>query len=62
MKILIHDCVEYAWCELPDGRLLYGNSVESLSETLDMMSEAGMFIQDVNLEKEKFSYSLNYNR
>jgi len=62
MKILIHDCNDYAFCELPDGRLLYGMTVDEISETLDMMSEAGMFIQDVDYEKEKFSYSLNYNR
>lgn len=62
MKILIHECSDYSFCELPDGRLLYGITVDDVSDTLDLMSESGVFVQDSDIEKEKFSYSLNYNR
>lgn len=63
MQIIIEEFKDFARCELPDGRPIYGTSVESISETLDLMSEAGMFVQEVNVDKEKSGFDLlSYNR
>lgn len=61
MKIYIDGFKDFAMCVLPDGSSIYGKNVEEVSDALDDMSEAGMFVQDVECSTED-NKNLQYNR
>lgn len=50
IRIEIEDCGEFARCRVPLYGDLYGKTVEEIMQTLDMMSEAGVFCYLIELE------------
>lgn len=63
MKIVIHEKEDCAWCELPDGRPMYGKSVDEVCETLDKIFEKSSESSEIVEVGAKQELSgLRYNR
>ena len=63
MNIIVHEKDDCAWCELPDGRTMYGKSVSEVCETLDeLFKNASESSNIVKLGDKQELSGLRYNR